>query len=80
MKINPVRSKKLWTVATMVAASAVLPFAVTQAVHVAFQRPLLDGADTAMVSILFAMMVLLIATLGFAAAARELDAPPSDKG
>lgn len=76
MKANQIRSRKLRIVAILVASAALLPFAATQAVHIAFQRPLLDGADTAMVSVLFAIAVLLIATLGLATAARELDPPP----
>jgi hypothetical protein len=68
-------SRRLRRIAAFTAAAAVLPFAATQAVHMMFRRPLLDSADVAMVSVLFELGVVLLATFGFAGAARELDPP-----
>jgi hypothetical protein len=73
---NP--SRRLRKIAIAIAAAAVAPFAVTKAVHVFLERPLVDPGDSWMVSALFAVGVCLVATCAIAGAARDLDVRDSE--
>lgn len=66
MRVALAHSRWLRVVVALIVAAAALPFVATQAVHFMFHRPMLDSADVAILSLLFAIWVFVLAVFGFA--------------